>query len=194
MNSLKPIVKRIGTLVGYCCAIAFLWLNLLPSLPTQAASAAQQPATEVQIHLGNPANELVFVPNHLTFQAGKRYSLILDNPSDQKHYFTAKDFADGLWTQKVDAGNVEIKGAIHELEVRPGAIAQWVFIPQRPGTYELRCRIPGHTEAGMAGVLTIEEGVGRREWGVGGKKKGKGKREKGKGFQGEELMNQSVKG
>ena len=52
---------------------------------------------------------------------------MLKNPSSQKHYFTAKNFADASWTQKVEAGNVEIKGAIHELELKPGAMAEWVF-------------------------------------------------------------------
>ncbi len=55
----------------------------------------------------------------------------------------------------MDAGNVEIKGAIHELELRPGAIAEWVFVPLKPGTYKLRCVILGHTEAGMIGELTV---------------------------------------
>lgn len=80
---------------------------------------------------------------------------MLDNPSPEKHYFTAKDFADGLWTQKVQAGDVEVKGAIHELELKPGAIAEWVFVPERPGTYELHCAIAGHTEAGMVGQLEV---------------------------------------
>jgi uncharacterized cupredoxin-like copper-binding protein len=93
----------------------------------------------------------------MEFEAGKRYKLVLDNPSPTKHYFTAKDFADAIWSQKVDAGNVEIKGAIHELELRPGAIADWVFIPLKPGTYELHCSIPGHAEAGMTGTIVIRD-------------------------------------
>jgi uncharacterized cupredoxin-like copper-binding protein len=123
----------------------------------QAAPVApsQQPVTEIQMHLGNAAGELKFVPDRLDFTAGKHYKLILDNPSNQKHYFTAKDFADVIWSQKVEAGNVEVKGAIHELELKPGAIAEWVFVPLKPGIYELRCSIPGHSEAGMKGVLTI---------------------------------------
>jgi len=122
----------------------------------QAAPApSQQPATEVQVHLGNAAGELKFVPDRLEFTAGQRYKLILDNPSQQKHYFTAKDFADVIWSQKVEAGNVEVKGAIHELELKPGAIAEWVFVPLKPGTYELHCSIPGHREAGMTGALAI---------------------------------------
>ena len=98
---------------------------------------------------------LSFFPSDLQFEPGRHYKLILENSSPQKHYFTAKDFADAIWSQKVDAGNVEIKGAIHELELRPNTQAEWVFIPMKPGTYGLRCTIPGHTEAGMVGSIQI---------------------------------------
>jgi uncharacterized cupredoxin-like copper-binding protein len=137
--------KLIG--VWVVCLCVLLWGGV--------AIAAPVSATEIQVHLGTADNQLKFVPDRLEFQAGSRYKLVLDNPSAQKHYFTAKDFADGIWTQKVDAGNVEIKGAIHELELRPGAIAEWAFVPLKPGTYKLRCVIPGHTEAGMVGELTV---------------------------------------
>jgi uncharacterized cupredoxin-like copper-binding protein len=116
---------------------------------------AKEIPTEVKISLGNSAGELKFFPDNLQFITGKSYKLILDNPSDQKHYFTAKDFADAIWTRKVDAGNVEIKGAIHELELRPGAIAQWVFTPMKLGNYDLYCSVPGHKEAGMVGKIVI---------------------------------------
>lgn len=127
-----------------CCS--FAWIN-------PAAAAIQ--ATEVKVSLGNSAGELKFVPNHLEFIAGQRYKLILDNPSPMKHYFTAKDFADASWTQKVQAGKVEVKGAIHELELKPGAEAEWVLVPEKPGNYELHCSIVGHSEAGMVGTIVI---------------------------------------
>ncbi len=91
----------------------------------------------------------------MEFVPGKRYLLRLNNPSQLKHYFTAKDFADGIWTQKVQAGKVEVKGAIHELELKPGAEAEWVFVPMKQGNYNLHCSIPGHTEAGMKGEIAI---------------------------------------
>jgi uncharacterized cupredoxin-like copper-binding protein len=50
---------------------------------------------------------------------------------------------------------VEIKGAIHELELKPGAMAEWVFVPMKSGSYNLRCTVAGHTEAGMIGKITI---------------------------------------
>lgn len=124
--------------------------------PAWAMAPTQQPAERVPLHLGTAAGDLRFDPDQLTFIAGQRYTLTLDNPSPEKHYFTAKDFADALWTQKVEAGNVEVKGAIHELELKPGAVADWTFIPQKPGTYPLHCSIPGHAEAGMVGRITIQ--------------------------------------
>lgn len=126
------------------------------SRPAWAVAPTQQPAETVTIHLGTATGELRFEPDHLTFTAGQRYTLVLDNPSPEKHYFTAKDFADALWTQNVKASDVEIKGAIHELELKPGAVANWTFIPQKPGTYELHCSIMGHAEAGMVGQIVVQ--------------------------------------
>ncbi len=144
----------------YVILALFFSLNFLAVTPAIAANLSddllKQPATEITVSLGNAANELKFEPNHLEFEAGKRYQLRLTNPSQLKHYFTAKDFADGIWTQKVQAGKVEIKGAIHELELKPGAEAEWVFVPLKSGTYGLRCPIPGHTEAGMTGEIVIK--------------------------------------
>lgn len=120
-----------------------------------ASNLAKQPAVDVYVALGNAAGELKFFPSTLQFEPGRRYNLHLSNPSGQKHYFTAKDFADGIWSQKVDAGNIEIKGAIHELELRANTEADWVFVPLRSGTYSLRCTVPGHTEAGMVGTIQV---------------------------------------
>ncbi|OLP15703.1 hypothetical protein BST81_24905 [Leptolyngbya sp. 'hensonii'] len=134
-----------------------IWLGLaIPPVMAAPADPLKQAPIEVTVSLGNEANELKFGPDYLEFQTGKRYKLILSNPSPQKHYFTAKDFADGIWTQKVEAGRVEVKGAIHELELKPAAIAEWVFIPLKAGQYEVRCPIPGHTEAGMRGKLLVQ--------------------------------------
>lgn len=152
----KPLIARslalgLGWFLG-------LWLAIVPIAPAEAAPATplnKQPPIEVAVELGTAAGELRFVPNHLEFEAGKRYKLRLSNNSPMKHYFTAKDFADGIWSQKVDAGNVEVKGAIHELELRPNTVADWVFVPVRSGRYSLRCTVPGHTEAGMTGELVI---------------------------------------
>lgn len=124
-----------------------------------AVDFTKQQAIAVNVSLSNNANELKFTPDRFTFASGKRYKLILSNPSGMKHYFTSKDFADAVWTQNVVAGNVEIKGNIRELELKPNATAEWTFVPIKSGTYELHCAIAGHTEAGMRGSITIQPSV-----------------------------------
>ena len=147
-------IKRIYTILLLMLCLSFSSTN--PALAANVSGdLLKQPAIEVPVSLGNAANELKFEPNTLEFVTGKRYNILLTNPSQLKHYFTAKDFADGIWTQKVEAGKVEIKGAIHEVELKPGATAEWVFVPLKPGKYTLRCSVPGHTEAGMTGEITV---------------------------------------
>jgi uncharacterized cupredoxin-like copper-binding protein len=160
MRLVENIYKKLYKLSIRILILALLLcLGLMNYTPAMAANVPggllKQQAIEITVSLGNSANELKFEPNHLEFVEGKRYNLRLTNPSQQKHYFTAKDFADGIWTQKVEAGKVEIKGAIHEVELKPGAEAEWVFVPLKPGSYNLHCPIPGHTEAGMTGEIVI---------------------------------------
>ncbi|MDJ0844706.1 cupredoxin domain-containing protein [Crocosphaera sp.] len=139
----KKIFSLLFTVLLSCCL-----MNMSDTL-------AATETTEVNVSLGNEAGELVFVPNHVELIAGKKYKIKLDNPSPTKHYFTAKDFADASWTQKVEAAKVEVKGAIHELELKPSAQAEWVLVPMKPGKYELHCSISGHTEAGMVGDIIV---------------------------------------
>ena len=123
------------------------------SIPTAMANSA---VNEVKVSLGNENGELKFFPSNIQLEARKPYKLLLDNPSPVKHYFTAKDFADASWTKKVEASKVEVKGAIHELELKPGAIAEWFLTPMKSGTYELHCSIKGHAPAGMVGKIIVE--------------------------------------
>lgn len=125
-----------------------VFLEISPAL-------ADSNLNELKVSLGNSNGELKFFPSNLQLETGKPYKLLLDNPSPVKHYFTSKDFADVSWTKKVQAGKVEIKGAIHELELKPGAEAEWVLTPMKPGTYELHCSIKGHASAGMVGEIVV---------------------------------------
>lgn len=142
--------------------IQAIWQNLMllvliivGSLLPMTSALADSQVREIAVSLGNSSGELKFFPNNIQFQAGKEYKLRLDNPSPVKHYFTAKDFADTSWTKKVQAGKVEVKGAIHELELKPGAEAEWFLTPMKPGNYELHCSIPGHAAAGMVGEIVV---------------------------------------
>ncbi|PZU95874.1 MAG: copper-binding protein [Pseudanabaena sp.] len=145
--------------IAFCCFITPPNIAIASPIPELGIDFTKQTAIAVQVSLSNAANELKFTPDYFTFASGKRYKLTLSNPSETKHYFTSKDFADAVWTQNVVAGNVEVKGNIRELELRPNTSAEWTFIPIKSGTYELHCAIAGHAEAGMRGTITIQPSI-----------------------------------
>lgn len=57
----------------------------------------------------------------------------------------------------VETGGVEVKGAVTEVALEPGASLTWIFVPLKPGSYQLLCPVAGHVEGGMIGALTISK-------------------------------------
>lgn len=147
--SLRPVLLLLSVMLA-------LVLNLQWANPAWADhSFTHQPTTDVYIALGNDADAMQFFPDTLQFQSGHRYNLHVSNPSSHKHCFDAKDFANNVWSQKVEVGNVEIKGTIYEIELNSHTEAEWVFVPLRAGTYSLRCSEAEQEGMGMVGTITI---------------------------------------
>ncbi|MGB5709292.1 MAG: cupredoxin domain-containing protein [Waterburya sp.] len=145
-SPIRQIWQNLIVLVVIIFASSLLWM------PTALADSQ---INEMKVSLGNSSGELKFFPSSIQLEIGKPYKLLLDNPSPVKHYFTSKDFADASWTKKVQVGKVEVKGAIHELEIKPEGEAEWVLTPMKSGTYELHCSIKGHAAAGMVGEIVV---------------------------------------
>ena len=144
----------------YKACILLLFLPV--TLHAAGDMTAQQPI-EVTVSLGDTKNKLQFYPSKLQFETGKLYKLIIKNPSVQKHYFTAEEFARSVFTRKVqvvDSSNktlVEIKGLVNEIEVYPGGTAEWWFVPIKTlKSSNFHCTIKGHTKSGMTGSITIQ--------------------------------------
>jgi uncharacterized cupredoxin-like copper-binding protein len=131
---------------------------------------SRQTPIEVTVELGRTGQH-AFVPDKLRFQTGKLYKLVLTNPSSDPHYFTSHAFSQLIYTRKVQvvlerdgkpATLAEFKGAIREIEVYPGATAEWWFVPVATGRVsDLRCSIVGkdgksHADHGMVGEIVIE--------------------------------------
>ena len=65
-----------------------------------------------------------------------------------------------VYTVLVLAGDaprtVEVKGAVQEVALKPGASLTWVLLPIKAGTYPLECSVKGHAGAGMVGTITVQ--------------------------------------
>lgn len=83
--------------------------------------------------LGTEDGQVKFIPHDLTFERGKYYKLLITNPSPEDHYFTSDAFATHIFTRKVEVKDqqgktlVEVHGAIHDMELKPGSSVECFF-------------------------------------------------------------------
>jgi uncharacterized cupredoxin-like copper-binding protein len=149
---------------------AFSGLCGTPALA--AGDLTRQEPVEVRVDLGSKGTkDYLFSPNNFTFETGKLYKLVIHNPSPVPHYFSAPEFAAQVFTRKIQVMDKlgseakplgEIKGAIREVEVYPGATVEWFFVPVATGTWDdLHCPIKAedgktHAQHGMVGTITIQ--------------------------------------
>ena len=149
-------------------AAAALALVAAAALAHAAGDLSRQEPIAVTVELGKPGQH-AFLPNKLRFETGKLYKLVLKNESNDPHYFTSHGFTQLIFTRKVQVVQsrdgkplAEFKGAIREIEVYPGQIAEWWFVPVAAGRVtDLRCGIVGadgksHADHGMVGEIVIE--------------------------------------
>lgn len=146
--------------------------NLLLTAAAVAAFAASPVVAEgdlsradvqkVTLEMGSDDNGMYFKPDHLEFETGKAYALVLTNVDDIKHEFAAHEMTEKIFTRKVEIENAdgelvaEIKGTIEEVEVGPHQTVEWFFVPIQSGEdLEMSCEIAGHKESGMVGSVTL---------------------------------------
>lgn len=155
--------------------ILALGASLCLSPSVLAVDLSRQEPIEIRVDLGkelarsdDPTRHR-YIPNELTLETGKLYRLVLHNPSSDKHYFSSPYLAANVWTRKVQVMDesgpdrqplAEIKGAIREIEVLPGATAEWWFVPVATGAAAVYCNVKEpdgttHAEHGMKATVVI---------------------------------------
>ena len=129
----------------------------------------RQKPISIEVLLKGSSGEFhYYEPSILKFDTGKLYKLKLKNLSDSKHYFTSKEFADSIFTRKIQVNKnkekiAEIKGDILEVEIFPNNTLEWWFVPIKTGVFDdLNCKVidnkinKSHAEMGMRGKIIIE--------------------------------------
>lgn len=94
--------------------------------------------------------EYSFAPAHLEFRRGVAYRLHLENRGAELHEFTAPDFFKAVEVKNPDA----LASGGQDVVVNAREQKDVLFVPQRPGRYDLRCA--DHDFQGMTGDIVIE--------------------------------------
>jgi P-type Cu+ transporter len=118
---------------AFLAVVALLGLGVVVGV-TAADRAIDASATKVRI----VARGTAFAPTEVHVTAGRFVVLELVNEDPVFHDWMVEGIAN------VDA------------PARPGQTSRIRFRIERPGTYLVRCSVPGHAEAGMTGTLVVD--------------------------------------
>jgi uncharacterized cupredoxin-like copper-binding protein len=134
----------------------------MTALPAAAADLTKQEPVTVTIRLGEVEGQHRFTPDSLTLEAGKLYTLRLENTGTQPYYFGSAGLADAVYTRKVvakdAAGKVvaEIYGPVRRIEISAGHTAEWWFVPVRTGRFDDVTSTKKLAEAGMRAAIEVK--------------------------------------
>ena len=92
----------------------------------------------IRIAVGAAENEFTFNPSRVSASAGVPVQLTVVNKGKIQHDF------------HVEA----LRVTLHLID--PGRSGAVRFTPTKNGTFEFRCAVPGHYEAGMKGTITVK--------------------------------------
>jgi len=100
--------------------------------------------------------DYAFSPSPIILKEGVPTRLVLKNDGKEAHYFVAEQFFKVIATRKVQGSDGEIKAPYFTaVEVYPGKMLEWFFVPAQKGVYDLRCTAKGHVGHGMQGKIEV---------------------------------------
>jgi uncharacterized cupredoxin-like copper-binding protein len=114
------------------------------------------------------ATDMKFSLPSLEIRTGQTIRFVVANKGEAEHDFTIGDAATqeahraemaGMMAQgSMDHGHGA--GATHHDDanavfVKPGETKELIWTFSRPGTFEFACNVPGHSEAGMRGAISV---------------------------------------
>jgi GT2 family glycosyltransferase len=119
----------------------FVWLLNNDARPEDAALAAL--SAHARAHPGQGLIGATVVdaaaPERIEAEAGETVEITFANEGSLSHNLTIKGLDAG--TDTIQAGNTTTIS----------------FTPEEPGTYDIVCTVPGHSQAGMTGDLVVTE-------------------------------------
>jgi hypothetical protein len=87
--------------------------------------------------------------------------LRLENPTANAYDFGSQGLADSVDSRKVVALGgygkplAEVYGPVRRVELKPGSVVEWWFLPVRVGRFDDVMSTKTHTEAGMRATIEI---------------------------------------
>jgi uncharacterized cupredoxin-like copper-binding protein len=125
---------------------------LVAALPVVPALAGQSidwdHAQSISVEMSN----FMFMPKDLTLRHGTPYRLHLTNISSGGHDFAAKEFFDSVTVAPEDRARIKDG----KISLGGGESADIRVVPNKPGSFKIKCTHFMHTTFGMTGSVVVQ--------------------------------------
>ena len=99
--------------------------------------------------------DFAFNPSEFTVPAGEEITLHVKHQGTMEHSFIIMKYEEDAGVMFDDADKVNI---FWEVDVQPGdSETVTLTAPEKPGTYQVICGMPGHLQSGMIGKLIVTQ-------------------------------------
>ena len=126
-----------------------VFLTILMSV--LAACAKSGPSTKISFTM----TDFAFNPSEFTVPAGEEITLHVTHQGTMEHSFIIMKYQQDAGEMFDDEDKVNI---FWEVDLQPGDSETVIFkAPEKPGTYQVICGMPGHLQSGMIGKLIVTQ-------------------------------------
>ena len=116
-----------------------------------SACAKSGPSTKMDFTM----TDFAFNPSEFTVPAGEEITLHVTHQGTMEHSFIIMKYEEDAGVMFDDADKVNI---FWEVDVQPGdSETVTLTAPEKPGTYQVICGMPGHLQSGMIGKLIVTQ-------------------------------------
>lgn len=113
--------------------------NPTSGVNTNTSTQSQTTVTnETAKEIAIEGNEFAFTPSVITVNKGQQVKITFKNTGKYPHNLTVSDL------------NLQTK------TIQPGESDSISFAPDKTGSFEFTCTVPGHADRGMKGTLTVQ--------------------------------------
>jgi uncharacterized cupredoxin-like copper-binding protein len=117
----------------------------------------KKPARVVQVVMREKDGRMVFIPDRIRIRKGEQVRFQLRNNGEIDHEFVVGTLEANLEHMKEMEKNPDMEhDDPNAKRLGPKAAGEILWHFTKAGTFDFSCLIPGHREAGMFGVITVE--------------------------------------
>jgi uncharacterized cupredoxin-like copper-binding protein len=118
----------------------------------------KEPSRTIQVTMEERDGNMLYVPDHVEARKGETIKFVIHNNGELDHEFVLATAKENLKHARAMEINPEMEhDDPNARRIGPRQTSEIIWKFTEPGQFEYACLIPGHRDAGMLGIVEVNE-------------------------------------